>query len=248
MERFVPLHVLERSVQLVDALADLRDSDEFISVLLGGLADLIGCDVLSYNEIGTAPATVVYADWPPGALDQGSRDTFRRFVHQHPLINYYRKSGDGRAVMINDFVTTVEFHRLDLYAHFFQQVPVEHQLAITLNDPCRTVIGVALNRTDREFSETDRAVLTALRGPLVSALMRMRLRQKHSHAPASALLSPREITILDLVGQGRTNAAIAHELSISRRTVAKHLERIYRKLHVSSRAAAVRTMSGAARD
>jgi hypothetical protein len=38
--------------------------------------------------------------------------------------------------------------------------------------------------------------------------------------------------------QGRTNRAIAHALEVSPRTVAKHLEHIYRKLGVSSRAAA----------
>jgi DNA-binding NarL/FixJ family response regulator len=38
---------------------------------------------------------------------------------------------------------------------------------------------------------------------------------------------------------GRTNAAIARMLEISPRTVAHHLDKIYRKLEVSGRAAAV---------
>jgi DNA-binding NarL/FixJ family response regulator len=49
-------------------------------------------------------------------------------------------------------------------------------------------------------------------------------------------------SILRLVAAGRTNAAIAHALELSSRTVAKHLEHIYRKLKVSSRAAAVARM------
>jgi DNA-binding CsgD family transcriptional regulator len=52
-------------------------------------------------------------------------------------------------------------------------------------------------------------------------------------------LSMRELEILRLVAMGRTNGAIAHAMSISPRTVAKHLENVYRKLNVSSRAAAV---------
>jgi DNA-binding CsgD family transcriptional regulator len=56
-------------------------------------------------------------------------------------------------------------------------------------------------------------------------------------------LTEREIQILRLVADGRTNASIAHALEVSPRTVAKHLEHIYRKFGVSSRAAAVSRMT-----
>jgi DNA-binding CsgD family transcriptional regulator len=52
-------------------------------------------------------------------------------------------------------------------------------------------------------------------------------------------LTGREIEILRLAASGRTNIAIAHQLDVSPRTVARHLEHVYRKLGVSSRAAAV---------
>jgi DNA-binding CsgD family transcriptional regulator len=51
-------------------------------------------------------------------------------------------------------------------------------------------------------------------------------------------LSDREIDVLRLVASGLTNAEIANELFLSPRTVDAHLYRIYRKLDVSSRAAA----------
>jgi DNA-binding CsgD family transcriptional regulator len=64
--------------------------------------------------------------------------------------------------------------------------------------------------------------------------------------PRDLTLSDRERAVLDLVALGRTNTAIAHALGVSPRTVAKHLEHTYRKLGVSSRAAAVaRSVSGA---
>jgi predicted ATPase/DNA-binding CsgD family transcriptional regulator len=59
-------------------------------------------------------------------------------------------------------------------------------------------------------------------------------------APApSSPLSEREAEILTLVAEGLTNPQIAHELYLSSRTVGQHLRSIYRKLGVSSRAAAV---------
>jgi DNA-binding NarL/FixJ family response regulator len=51
-------------------------------------------------------------------------------------------------------------------------------------------------------------------------------------------LSPRELEVLRLVAQGKTNRVIATELFISEKTVASHIGHIFTKLGVSSRAAA----------
>ena len=51
-------------------------------------------------------------------------------------------------------------------------------------------------------------------------------------------LSPREHEVLTLVAAGKTNRAIAGELFISEKTVARHLSNIFTKLGLSSRAEA----------
>jgi DNA-binding NarL/FixJ family response regulator len=64
-----------------------------------------------------------------------------------------------------------------------------------------------------------------------------------SEAAASgypAGLTAREVEVLRLVAKGRTNAKIAQELYLSPRTVNAHLNSIYHKLRVDSRAAATR--------
>jgi len=61
--------------------------------------------------------------------------------------------------------------------------------------------------------------------------------------PAGAFpagLSLREIEVIRLVSAGLTNAQVADQLYLSRRTVDAHLRRIYDKLDLSSRAAIVR--------
>lgn len=50
-----------------------------------------------------------------------------------------------------------------------------------------------------------------------------------------ALLTPREADVLELLQEGRTNAQIAHALSIGVETVRTHARNIYRKLGVASR-------------
>jgi DNA-binding CsgD family transcriptional regulator len=58
------------------------------------------------------------------------------------------------------------------------------------------------------------------------------------HGGAHATLSAREIEVLRLVATGATNRAIAAELVLSEKTVARHVSNIFGKLSISSRSAA----------
>lgn len=51
-------------------------------------------------------------------------------------------------------------------------------------------------------------------------------------------LSEREVEVLRLIARGRTNREVATRLSVSGKTVGRHVENIYAKLGVHSRAAA----------
>lgn len=53
-------------------------------------------------------------------------------------------------------------------------------------------------------------------------------------------LTPREVDVLRLVMTGLTDAQVAERLFLSPRTVSKHLQSVYNKLHVNSRTAATR--------
>lgn len=55
---------------------------------------------------------------------------------------------------------------------------------------------------------------------------------------AAGALSPRETEVLTLVAAGKSNRAIASELFISEKTVARHVSNIFKKLRLSSRAEA----------
>jgi DNA-binding NarL/FixJ family response regulator len=56
-----------------------------------------------------------------------------------------------------------------------------------------------------------------------------------TRAPALEALTPRELEVLQLLAQGKSNPQIAQELVISRLTAKTHVERIMRKLEVSDR-------------
>jgi DNA-binding NarL/FixJ family response regulator len=85
------------------------------------------------------------------------------------------------------------------------------------------------------------AIAAARRGetvlsPAVATRLVSRMR-----APAPEALTPRETEVLALVARGLTNAEIGRALFISETTVKTHLIRVFGKLGVSDRTAAVTT-------
>jgi ATP/maltotriose-dependent transcriptional regulator MalT len=112
--------------------------------------------------------------------------------------------------------------------------PYEHARARVVVGQCRRQLG---------DTDTGRLDLTAARQAFhrlgatpdvarVDALLR-----RTAAADPKSRLSSREVEVLRLVAAGMTNSAIATELFISEKTVARHLSNIFTKLGVSSRAA-----------
>ncbi|HXT88798.1 MAG TPA: helix-turn-helix transcriptional regulator [Trebonia sp.] len=238
---YVPLTGLKHAVRLVESLTDLDNPEAFPGLALPGLARLIGCDSLSFTVVGAEPGQVSVTRYPDLTPPPGSTAAFAAYVHEHPLVNYHRETGDARPVLISDFLSRHDFHHLNLYGEYFRCIQVEYQIAFGLPSISREIIGIALNRAERDFTEYERALLSVIHLPLTTALQRARQRQCAREAATGALadLTDQEIRVLNLAALGRTNSAIAHALDISPRTVAKHLEHIYRKLDVNSRTSAV---------
>ncbi|PKV93794.1 LuxR family two component transcriptional regulator [Amycolatopsis echigonensis] len=97
-----------------------------------------------------------------------------------------------------------------------------------LKDASRTELAGAIRAANR--GETVLA-------PSVAGKLVHRMRNPEPVSPLSA----REVEVLRLVAKGRTNAEIGRELHIGEATVKTHLLRVFSKLGVSDRTAAVTT-------
>jgi DNA-binding CsgD family transcriptional regulator len=110
-------------------------------------------------------------------------------------------------------------------------------LGMSLRSGSGRVVGhVALNAVrEGSFTDEHRDLLALLGRPLVAAVA-------DPDPPPATLpafgLTRREVEVIALIIEGKTNAQIATTLVISRSTVRRHVEHILRKLDVSSRAAA----------
>ena len=93
---------------------------------------------------------------------------------------------------------------------------------------------IALNAaTEGTFSEDHRDLLTFSIGP--SAELSSKSSRPRCRATSVSL---RELTVLDLIAQGKTNGEITAALVISQSTVRRHVEHVLAKLGVGSRTAA----------
>ena len=106
--------------------------------------------------------------------------------------------------------------------------------ALTLSEPEPLVIHQGAHSLHLTLSRRKRELL-------------LLLEEKHVQALASLdqyQLTPREVEVLSWVAKGKTNRDIAEILGMSPRTVNKHLEHIFVKLGVETRAAATALVAG----
>lgn len=167
----IPLNTVRRCVAVVDALADLTEPARFAQVALPELARLIPCDVLTYNEIDLSAMMVSYADLfhaASAAANPAVLDTF----DEESLLDRFAVADDTEALRIRDVVGRAEFHQPDVHRRIWRTVLMGHRLACTVGPSGKLVVGIAFNRVEVPFADTERAALALLRAPMASALHR----------------------------------------------------------------------------
>ena len=237
-----------RLLNLVGDVCGLLDLDELRLGLLEAMHRALRCNYVSLNEIGPGPDDIV-ALLSPQAPEESFR-LWARYAHENPLLQYYIRTQDGRAMRFSDLVTREELHALPLFKELYEPMGVEHQLAFTLPGSPRQVLAIAMTRGDGDFSDAERDFINEARPFLIQSYLNA-IAYRAARAPAgasastpllesllSAGLTPREAESLRLVALGRSNHHVARSLGISHRTVGKHLERGFRKLGVGDRSSA----------
>lgn len=322
------------------------DVDSFARRVVERLTDLVPGHRVSYNEAHDRRGTLRMVIRP---LD-GIPPLGARHYGEHPMMQHFVRTGDGRAYKFSDFISRERLHATAMYQEHYRAAGVEHQITVCLGPPTPYVVAFAVGRDMRDFGERDRTLLNTLRPHLAGAYVRAtanarlrtqlqilaraadvaaapvvllsatggvdystprarrllreyfprrgrpsparlpddvvdwlarqlaleggpdlaipaqafvadrgdrRLTIRLAGAPGerallleeraegvspSALaplgLTRREAEVLALVARGEANEAIARALAASQRTIAKHVERIHRKLGVDNRAAA----------
>lgn len=237
------------ALALVAELGAVDEPEDVAARALPALRVLLGADAASFSG-GVRDGDAVWRFDPEDAMQPVGDDELEARVAGHPVVSRMLQTGDGRATRVSDVISQRRFEQLPIYRDRFRPTGLRYQLlaGIALTPPLPSGIGVA--RVGSDFGERERILLELLRRPLVT-VFRNRLarvaarRLEIDTARAEALgLTEREIDVVGHLARGLTDRSIARQLSISVRTVEKHLEHAYRKLGVTGRREAVARVSG----
>jgi len=160
----------ERVLSVVRLVGEAQDPEDFAQVAIEQVAGLVPSDVVTFNEVDPAAGRLVFRAEPATFLfPAGTDDRLAALADRHPLIHHIGTTGDGSARKITDFWTPDEFHASDLYRLVYRPMGVEYQMSVALPAPRPIIVGIVVNRADRDFSERDRTVLNLLRPHFVQA-------------------------------------------------------------------------------
>ncbi len=221
---------------------------EFARQGVDALRGLVASDLttLSICNLATGHRSVV-SDLS-GAISRRESAAFDRHFHQHPLVRAHGRNALAETQRISDLVPAAVFRRTPLYSDYYRPIRIEHAMAVPIHVQGDELVSFVLNRSGRDFSERDRGCVESIR-PHLGHLFRLERQIQLARAawgvpPAGNAhdleeLTARERDVMGWLSSGKTDQDIADILGIGRRTVHKHLQRIYDKLGVETRTAAV---------
>ena len=228
---------LRAALDLLGALNETAlDKASFAQLGVERLPALVASEFTTLSICHLASGRREVFGLPAGALNAEDRAAFDRHFHEHPLVRYHAYQGGRTAQRISDSLPLEKFRRSALYNDYYRRIRIDHAMALPIYVRDGLLVSFVLNRTRRDFTDRERALLDLLRPHLA------RVYQKMSTV---GRLTAREGEVLRWVAAGKSDAQIGAILRISARTVQKHLQNVYDKLGVESRTAAAMRASGA---
>jgi DNA-binding CsgD family transcriptional regulator len=249
--RFVAvLH--ERDVSAMLGIVEISALDSglepFPSAVLTALADLIPSDAcVGYQEADISGKFRAVETLDVGKpVARKTEKALHAFGWQNPM-HCRLHAHETQVLRLSDLLGRRQKRRLEYDAAVWQTYGIDDALRVWLPAPYGRARSVYLERSGKNYTDREVAMLAVMRPYLVRARQSAALRRASAEAVA---LTPRESEVLALIAEGRTNNEIAQLLTISPFTVRQHVENIFGKLGVTTRAAAVALVaahSGAAR-
>ena len=241
-------------MELTSALCSIDECEKLQQHLLNSLQTLIPHELGACHQMQPAQHRIAAFYEPHRRPLPAMHEEFWRLTETHPL-NPVLFSHPAQAWKLTDVISRRAFHRTELYNVLYRPLGVDCELTGVLADSKApgTFILISLHREGANFSERDRAVLNLVLPHVANAQRRLHLQSSanrnwltdedqfhdwlRDHTPWD--LSRRETDVLFWLCQGKTNDEIGGILGIAGRTAETHALRVYPKIGVENRYAAI---------
>ena len=232
-------------LEIVEIGARESRRESFPSAVLAALAELIPSNAcVGYQEADVSgPFRVVdlveIVGEPPSRT---AEDAFHTLGWQNPM-HCRLHARESRVLRLSDLLSRRQKRELEYDDAVWRPHGIDDALRVWMPAPPGRARSIYLERSGTNYTDREVALLTVLRPHLIRARQSAAARMR---AAGTALLTPREAEILGWIANGKTNREIARLLVISPFTVRQHVENIFEKLGVGTRAAAVAAHAGLA--
>jgi DNA-binding CsgD family transcriptional regulator len=234
---------LQQGLAMLGGVAEQADdAAAFARAGVRQLPTLVASELttLSICHLKTGRREVV--GFPDAQLSAEDRACFDRFFSQHPLVRFHAVERGRGAHRISDSMPFGRFRDGALYNEYYRRIGIDHVVALPILVDESVLVSFVLNRKGRDFADRECELLDRV-GPVLSRLFRgLRANEVATPGetgPVADALTSREREVHRWLAAGKTDRDIGAILGCSHRTVQKHLQRIYEKLGVETRTAAV---------
>lgn len=157
--------------RLLSELYAQCDLDALAAFVVRQIPTLVASDCSSYTEINPQlQRAVVAMDSPEAeAIAQEVKPAFERYMHEHPVVRHVMGSEDSRPCKVSDFMSLKQWKQTNIYREVYHPFGVCRQMILPMPATHPVIVGLALNRESRDFSERDRAILDLVRPHLAQA-------------------------------------------------------------------------------
>lgn len=229
---------------LIFKIHSIPDLDEMRYTFLDLIRLLIPCDKLTFF-LSTSE------HYMHSAIQIGLSDE-RMKAYAEELCNQdYKKwifmTGQNKAYRMTDFFAPGVRESQDYYQKAYLPFGIHYEaiLSLAYNNRFVGVVSLYRPRTMNDFTDREIYILEILKKHLAFRLYRElqeenplcdgRQSRQLQNLASKYSLTPREIEVLHLITQGEKNVDICDKLYISSSTLKKHINNIYKKLHVKSK-------------
>ncbi len=161
-----------RLLACIENIYRCRQLEDFPQQVVVELRKLVPCELACYAEVDYARQRLVNVFDPPLPFDPPKEEWIKSSA-DHPVLNYFKATGDGQALKISDFVDAREYHELEVYRKVFQGTGTEDQIGFGVQVDNSFVLGFAFARGTRSFKERDRTLLNLVRPHVIQAYLRL---------------------------------------------------------------------------